>query len=83
MINETINPKKLSPGSPSIRSTPELYESTAHLFYFCEKEDILLCLGTPYEQEWDKQITFDSISENISWIETKVRWIFKTEKVNL
>jgi hypothetical protein len=23
------------------------------------------------------------MSENISWIETKVRWIFKTEKVSL
>jgi hypothetical protein len=73
MINETINPEKISPGSPSIRPTPELYESTAHLFCFREKEKIFLCLGTPSEQEGDKQITFDSISENISWIETKVR----------
>jgi hypothetical protein len=83
MINEIINPEKICSGSPSIRPTPELYESTAHLFCFREKENILLCLGTPYEQEWDKQITFDSISENISWIKTKVRWTFKTEKVNL
>jgi len=72
MINETINPEKIIPVSPSIRPTAEQYESATRLFCFRKKENILLCLGAPYEQVWDKQIAFDSISENISWIETKV-----------
>ncbi len=72
MINETINPEKISSVSPSIRPTAEQYESATRLICFREKENILFCLGVLYEQVWDKQITFDPISENISWIETKV-----------